>query len=120
MLPIRRNVERKRWPITGQPAGVLDEERIVVFVFAHCYRYDSFDPVWRQRFTFPLREPRTAMLLFRVMNVENTTERLIGIRCAPVTLLMPGYRSVFLYDVDNSTVLPESSLLVQIGLKTNV
>ena len=57
------------------------------------------------------------MLLLRVMTVAASgAETCLGQRCVPVTLLMPGCRSVYLLDAKNR-VVPESSLLVSIKVK---
>ena len=60
------------------------------------------------------------MLLFRVMNVDRAgSESCLGMRCVPVPLLMPGTRTVYLHDAQGN-VVPESSLLVNIQVKTSL
>jgi hypothetical protein len=76
---------------------------------------NGFNPSWRQRFTFPLREPQAALLMFRVCDDDRTRrESVLGYRCVPVSCLLPGYRTVYLFD-ENGKKMNKANLLVHIS-----
>jgi Ca2+-binding EF-hand superfamily protein len=76
---------------------------------------NGFNPSWRQRFTFPLREPQAALLMFRVCDDDRTRrESVLGYRCVPVSCLLPGYRTVYLYD-EKGKKMSKANLLVHIS-----
>ena len=79
-------------------------------------RHNGFNPCWRQRFTFPLREPDAALLMFRVMDEDQASkDDLIGYRVEPVSCLLPGYRSVYLRNAAGDRI-PNATLLVHIEI----
>lgn len=75
---------------------------------------NGFNPSWRQRFKFPLREPQAALLMLRVCDDDRTQrEQVLGYRCVPVSCIMPGYRSVYLLD-EAGQRLPKANLLLHV------
>lgn len=75
---------------------------------------NGFNPSWRQRFKFPLREPQAALLMLRVCDDDRTQrEQVLGYRCVPVSCIMPGYRSVYLLD-EQGQRLPKANLLLHV------
>jgi hypothetical protein len=67
-----------------------------------------------------LRDPRTAIVMFRVMDEHKANKNLlVGYRCAPVSLLMPGHRSVYLRDEEDGSIIPGCNLLVHVAFHTS-
>jgi phosphatidylinositol phospholipase C, delta len=80
---------------------------------------NGFCPVWNDaNVTFEVRNPDVAMLFFRVVDDDYALDDNIASAAIPVSKLRKGYRSVMLYDDNNTRTSPfqSATLLVKIEL----
>jgi Ca2+-dependent lipid-binding protein len=78
---------------------------------------NGFNPVWQQQFTFELRDPELAVLMFEVYNSDSFSKNdFLGYAGMPVRLLKRGYRHVQLKAKDRS-ILNEACLMIHIELE---
>lgn len=82
---------------------------------------NGFCPVWNEEAakTFPVHSPEIAMVQFSLREADIGLDDNVGYAAIPISCLRKGYRSIQLYDSNNTRTGPFSyaSLLVEIRMK---
>ncbi|KAM4718516.1 1-phosphatidylinositol 4,5-bisphosphate phosphodiesterase delta-1a isoform 2-T2 [Anableps anableps] len=98
-----------RVEICGVPADNAKRE-------THYIQNNGFNPMWNEKFEFPIHVPELALLRFVLEDYDSTSQNdHIGQYCLPLTSVQNGYRHVPLL-TKRGDIIPSAGLFVHIML----